>query len=721
MSVDSFLIDMLAAGVEANRLDLLPLGDLIAGASVKVNFPPVWAATSGQWQRDTGSGFTNIADQTGLTYVLQAADFAASNSASGYKLRFVVAVGIISFYSGILQLPVGAPGATVAPAFSAGPTLSSTPQSGLPLTVVPGTVNDSTATTMTYDILRSGQVVASGANPSYTPTDKDLGYYFLCRQHAVNSLGSDDAACSPVLCVPLLSAALAFSKLPFCHASNPVVGEPVMFAPATAQGTGVTITYQGILNGVLQGSPASTPPLVTPSAVGTVAMRTIISNSSGSITYNTDPVTVSAAVAATSALRYVSAFNRGCLFQATNSAGVANKIMANDEHAVGSGGITSFRLAYDNVISGGLAAPVGPGSASVLEDVYAVVFNNGVRIGNPVQVTWSGAVGCTFADGAVDVMSDEILATQFGVSVIPQGAVINLQTRWDWPINKVFACQEIATAPVRGSFFYYDPTTSSIGAAVGSTNYQGGYILVSGTGMRYNGVTGPKLRIIGKFFSGDPKVLFGFGDSTFGSNNYFSIFHNVVANEPGRPYLASFDCQRSGGTSSYFAAGTGGAGDITQLVKYANIVLDGIHINSITGTAANSTDIKNRSLTYWPIMRAAFQTGAGLRTGKIIRQMFAMRFSTYTAVNALSSQQVPTSRMALGGDIVTDWDNWVPTKVADGTIDGMVEVRSLYGLSSDLTKANAFKTTPTCFTDGLHMNHGEYIGYKNRAFIEAMA
>ena len=36
--------------------------------------------------------------------------------------------------------------ATVAPVFTAGPALSSTPQSGVALTVVPGTVNDNTAT-----------------------------------------------------------------------------------------------------------------------------------------------------------------------------------------------------------------------------------------------------------------------------------------------------------------------------------------------------------------------------------------------------------------------------------------------------------------------------------------------------------------------------------------------------------------------------------------------
>lgn len=589
------------------------------------------------------------------------------------------------------------------------------------MTVTPGTVNDSTATTSTYDIMRAGIVVATGTNPSYTPTDADLGYYFHCRHHISNTLGSDDAGSTPIACTAAVGSALAFTKLPYCHASNPVVGEPVMFAPATTQGTSVTVTYQGILNGVLQGSPAATPPVLTPVATGTVAMRTVITNTGGTITYDTPAVTVSAALAATDVFRYVSAFNRNNLFQSTNSSGIARKIMANDEHAVGSGGITSFKLAYDNVISSGLAAPTGPGSASTLEDVYAVVFINGVRQGNPVRVTWDGgSIGKVFADGAVDVQSDEILASAFGLTVIPQGAVINYQTRWDWPTGKVFPCQEIATAPVRGSFFYYDPTNSTIGAAVGSTNYQSGYVLVSGAGMSYNGVTGPKLRVIGKFLSGDPKVVFGFGDSTFGSNGIASIFHNVVANEPGKPYLAAFDCQRSGGTSSYFAAGTGGAGDITQLVKYANIVLDGIHINSITGTAANSTDIKNRSLTYWPIMRAAFQSGAGLRTGKIIRNGFSIRLTTFTTTNLLPSVQAPTSRMGLGGDIVTDWDVWCPTKVADGTIDYYNPIRHLYGLSDDTTKPNAFKTTPGCFGDGLHMGYGERIGFKCRALIESI-
>ncbi|MFJ3316826.1 fibronectin type III domain-containing protein [Herbaspirillum huttiense] len=623
--------------------------------------------------------------------------------------------------SGASTLVTPNPVATVAPVFTAGPALSTTPQVGVAMTVVPGTLNDSTATTSTYDILRSGRIVASGSNPSYTPSAKDLGHYFACRHHVVNALGSDDAGCMPAICTAATAATLAFTKLPYCHASNPVVGEPVMFAPATAQGTGVTITYQGILNGVLQGSAAATPPVLTPSATGTVAMRTIISNASGTLTYDTDPVTVSAAVAATGVWRWASAFNRNCLFQWTNSTGVANKLMANDEHAVGSGGITSFKLSFDNVISGGLVAPTGPGSATTLEDVYAVVFINGVRQGNPVRVTWDGgSIGKVFADGAVNVMSDEVPATAFGLSVIPQGAIINLQPRWDWPAGKVMPCQEIATSAVRGSFFYYDPTTATIGAGIGSTSYQGGYVLVSGTGMSYNGPRGPKLAILGKFFSGDPKVLFGLGDSTFGSNGYASIFHNVVANEPGRPYLASFNCQRSGGTSSFFAAGTGGAGDITQLVKYANVVLDGIHINSITGTAANSTDIKNRSLVYWPIMRAAFQTGPGLRTGKIIRNGFTMRLSTYTATNALSSAQAPTSRMGLGGDIVTDWDVWVQTKVSDGTIDVVNEIRSLYGLTGDITKVNAFKTMPGNFSDGLHMGHGEYIGYKSREVVEAL-
>jgi hypothetical protein len=613
------------------------------------------------------------------------------------------------------------PAPTVAPVFTAGPALSTTPQSGVAMTVVPGTVNDSTATMSTYDIMRSGIIVATGSNPSYTPTDADLGYYFYCRHHISNALGSDDAGSAPAICTAATGAALAFTKLPYCHASNPVVGEPVMFAPCTTQGTSVTITYQGILNGVLQGSPAATPPLVTPSSTGTVAMRTVISNASGSITYDTPAVTVSAAQSATGVWRFASPFNRASLFQYNNSSGTNQKLMGNDEHAVGSGGITSFKLTYDNVISGGLQPPTGPGSVTVLEDVYAVCFINGVRQGNPVRVTWDGgATGKTFADGAVDTQSDEIFASAFGLTVFPQGCIINLQTRWDMPNGKVFPCQEIATSAVRGGFFYYDPTTATVGAAVGSTNYQGGYVLVSGTGMTYTGARGPKLTLLGKFLSGDPKVVFGFGDSTFGSNGTASIFHNVVANEPSRPYLASYDMQRSGGTSSYFAAGTGGAGDITTLVKYANIVLDGIHINSIAGTAANSSDIKNRSLVYWPIMRAAFQSGAGLRTGKIIRNGFSMRLATYTSTNLLSSVQAPTSRMGLGGDIVTDWDVWCPTKVADGTIDYYNPIRSLYGLSDDTTKVNAFKTSPGCFSDGLHMGYAERIGFKSRAVIEAM-
>ncbi|MBW9336213.1 hypothetical protein FEE59_22095 [Herbaspirillum sp. RU 5E] len=614
------------------------------------------------------------------------------------------------------------------PVFTAGPTLSGSPQVGVALSLNAGTLASSVGISSTFEILRDGLVVASGANPTYTPTLQDLGHYFQGRQHATSSAGSDDAGCAPQVCTPNVLDLLAFSKLPYCNDYRPVVGSPLLFSPATAQGASVTTTYQILWNGVLQGSPVAAPPVYTPSTTGTVAMRTVITNGSGALTYDTPALSVIAAPASSGIFRAVSAHNKINLFTMTVSTTTDRKMLCNDEHTVGSGAIKSFRLAADCIRTVN-NLPQPNGNAITLDDVYAVIFYNGTRQGTPVRVTWnSGGTGATFADGSVDNLSDIMTPSMFGLSQIPAGATINLQTQWNWPKNTNMPSVEVTTGPTTpAQIFVYDPATANITAGLGSTANKGGYVAVQVTGGTTNQQTGPKLRIIGEFVAGDPKVIFGLGDSTFGQGNTSTtntIFAATVNICPAKPPLAALNFQRSGGSWPIYNAGSVPGNAQQDLIKYCNVVLDGSGINSITTGAspADSSDLKTQALQAWATMKTKAVTATGtIRPLKIVRNGFMIRLGTYTAQNALPSDQVSVPRMSVGGDIPTDWDVWAPTKVADGTIDAYNPLRNLFNLNSDTSKPNCFKTMPGSFTDGLHPSFGNFSGNLSRTVIDALS
>jgi len=620
------------------------------------------------------------------------------------------------------------PAETVAPRFTAPPSLSGSPQVSVPLTVVDGPLNDGTGVTHSRDILRDGQIVASGTAPTYTPTLADLGHHFSVRHHAVNTLGSDDAASAPMVCTPLVGAPLAFASLPYCYDYRPVVGSPAMFSPATAQGTGVTITYQILWNGVLQGSATSTPPVYWPSATGSLAMRTTISNGSGTLTYDTPALNVIAAPASSGIFRSVSAHNKINLYTMTLSTTVDRKIMCNDEHTVGSGAIKSFRLAADCIrtVSN---LPQPNGNAITLEDVYAVIFYNGTRQGTPVRVTWnSGATGATFADGSVDNLSDIMTPSMFGLTQIPAGATINLQTRWDWPKNTNMPSVEVTTGPTTPAQAYvYDPTTANITAGVGSTVNKGGYVSVQVIGSTTIQQIGPKLRVIGEFVAGDPKVVFGLGDSTFGQGNTSTgnaIFAGAVNICVGKPPLAALNFQRSGASWPIYNSGTVPGNAQQNLVKYCNVVIDGAGINSITTGASpsDSSDLITQASQAWATMKLKAVAATGtIRQLRIIRNGYMIRLSTYTAQNALSSDQVSVPRIAVGGDVVTNFEPYCQARVADGTIDVFNPIRNLFNLNSDPTNPNCYKAAQSHFPDGLHPPYGVWAGYKTRQEVDTLA
>ncbi|MBW9332465.1 hypothetical protein FEE59_02955 [Herbaspirillum sp. RU 5E] len=705
MSITSAMVEAGILSLAKNPVVIS--GSIAVGGVLTASLRAGYSATGWQWT----SGGVDIAGQTGNTYTVQSSD---SGLVIGCR-----AVGISCATDAGTVPPV-------VPIFSAGPALSGVPQVGIALTVTAGTLNTN-GVTSSYDILRDGQVVATGSNPTYTPVLTDLQHYFSARHHAVNSSGSDDAASAPQQCVPQTGAALAFATLPYCYDYRPVVGCPVLFSPATAQGTSVTITYQILWNGVLQGSAASTPPVYTPSATGSLAMRTTISNGSGTLTYDTAALNVIAAPVASGVPRYVSAHNKINFYTMTVSTTVDRKIMCNDEHTIGSGAIKGFRVAFDNIRmpSNGSGAPILNGNPITLEDIYAVVFYNGVRQGTPQRVTWdAGATGKVAADGAVDLQSDYMTPSMFGLTAIPAGATINLQTRWDWPKNTNMPSVEQTSGPTKpAQVFVYDPTTATITAGLGSTASQGGYILVGGTGTQ-NTQTGPKMRIIGDFVAGDPKVVFGFGDSTFGPGNATTngVFQGAVNICVGKPPLAALNFQRFGAGSTEYDPGAVPGGAHQALVKYANIVLDGIHINTIgTGTATDSSVIRAQSLSYWATMKANAVPASGvIRPLKIVRNGLMLRLTTFTATNTLSSDQVSAPRISVGGDVVTDFEPWCQARVADGTIDAFNPIRDLFNLNSDPSKPNAFKAQRGHFIDGLHPPYGVFAGYKSRQVIDAL-
>ena len=165
--------------------------------------PGSWSGTQPitfdyRWQRCNASGgsCSNISGANGHDYVLTSADV-------GNTVRVVVTAKNSAGMGTAASSPTAVVAAPQAPANTAPPTISGTPQLGQTLTANPGSWTGPQPITFTYQWLRCDQFggacgnVAGGTNPTFLLTSADVGHAMRVRVRAKNQFGATSATTVP--------------------------------------------------------------------------------------------------------------------------------------------------------------------------------------------------------------------------------------------------------------------------------------------------------------------------------------------------------------------------------------------------------------------------------------------------------------------------------------------------------------------------------------------
>jgi hypothetical protein len=169
--------------------------------------PGAWTGTKPihfgyQWQRCSsgGSNCSNIGGATDNDYTLTSADV-------GNTVRAVVTATNSAGSSSAASSPSAVVAAAQAPANTAPPTISGTPQLGQTLTASPGSWTGSQPITFSFQWLRCDQnggscaAISGATNQTLTLTSGDAGHALRARVRAKNQYGSTSATSVPTAAV----------------------------------------------------------------------------------------------------------------------------------------------------------------------------------------------------------------------------------------------------------------------------------------------------------------------------------------------------------------------------------------------------------------------------------------------------------------------------------------------------------------------------------------
>jgi hypothetical protein len=166
-------------------------GTLVGGQTLTATrgtWHPAGTSYTYQWQRDTGSGFANIAGATASTYTTLPADVGASLRARVTATNSYASTTATTNALGLIT--TGKPVSTVAP------TVSGTAKRGRTLAATAGTWSP-TATTFAFQWERdegSGFAdIVGAAGTTYTPGAADLGFTLRVTVSATNAFGTTTA------------------------------------------------------------------------------------------------------------------------------------------------------------------------------------------------------------------------------------------------------------------------------------------------------------------------------------------------------------------------------------------------------------------------------------------------------------------------------------------------------------------------------------------------
>ena len=329
-----------------------------------------------------------------------------------------------------------------------------------------------------------------------------------------------------------------------------------------------------------------------------------------------------------------------------------------------------------------------------------------------VPVTFAGARNRLMADGELEVLSDPLLPSAFGQGKFTTGDVYWVKARLAVPATgNVIPSSQRSSGQFSGSYVGFYNSANSVPSA---TDANGPYT-VTGTGFdpRSNGwcpmllgrplVDGPSFLGIGD------SIMEITGDSGADTNKEYGLaffqrgMHDAsLARTNLRPSIL---CARVGIAASAVSV----SANWNVLTKYCRYAVEELGTNDMGGTVSS---IQANLSSIWTVLR-----NAGL---KIYRTNFIAR-STSTNGWADKAGQTPNNGWG-AGETRDQLISWFDTKVADGTLAGVIDTLSA---GSDPTDNHYFVSTGVASattSDGTHPRDAvhEAMAAKVRAVIQPL-
>lgn len=338
------------------------------------------------------------------------------------------------------------------------------------------------------------------------------------------------------------------------------------------------------------------------------------------------------------------------------------RMAGRSNRAIGSGNAKMLYVRADNWYmwvsnsgpTNGQTVLVNPGNSVTIRALY--VECNGIT----KQATWSGATSRVVADGAYDILTDGIAATEFGyASSIPKNTPVYLRYELEVAAGGKLVSLEARVETSGYQCVTYDPAAGSVDNLSGT-----GVLTFTGTttANSYGPGLGFGLLCEWDYSSGlEPQSWLLAGDSIFAANGYGP----QALSYSGTNLIAGY----MGALTGSISGGWWNTDDrIQSLVKYCSAAVDEYGTNEIGGYTVSG--LQSNSTAMWTMLRSKASTHPSARPFKILRPNLGCRAldvsgtTTAATFDSLSSQVVGPD-WEVGGK-ADQWWTWVQTQAGNG-------------------------------------------------------
>lgn len=308
--------------------------------------------------------------------------------------------------------------------------------------------------------------------------------------------------------------------------------------------------------------------------------------------------------------------------------------------------------------------------------IEACIECNGVAS----PIFFGGLRSKTVTSADAEILSDEIVASAFGLSTFPVGTTI-----WFKGIigvasaGMVIPYAQVSRGAVSNSqAHWWDTSTSTVSA----TDVTGPYTVLSGAGfsVRSNGF---RPILLGRPLV-DGRSFIGSGDSIMeevsdGTNTFqihgLGFFQRSMHDGTGNDLIPSINISRSGANAAVVGPYA------LELAKYARYAVDE---NGTNGPLPLAT-LQSAEIALWTALR-----GKGVE--KIIRTKITPRTTSTDAYLTEANQSYLNADYTPPSGQYPLFNSWLDTKLADATIDNLVEMTAVRGADVWKWRVNGINT-----------------------------